>query len=132
MPEMIVASTETGLSLEIFLQQRMPAAPVAYLRKLLKDGKIRRSNDMDAALTAGERILLPDSRRLVALLAQSDKLALTILYENDHLLIVDKPSGLATHAGKGHEQDNLTLRVEALLNHRACYIPETVSPVAFK
>jgi RluA family pseudouridine synthase len=118
MPEMIVTTTEAGLSLESFLQQRLAAAPGAYLRKLIKDGKIRRSNDMDAALTVGERILLPDSDRLLALLAQSEKLALTILCETEQLLILDKPSGLATHAGQGHEVDNLTARVADLLKRR--------------
>jgi RluA family pseudouridine synthase len=118
MPEMIVTSTESGLSFEQFLQLRISAAPVAYLRKLIKDGKIRRSNDMDAALTAGERIILPDSRRLVDLLAQSVKQALTILYETEHFLIIDKPSGLATHAGQGHEEDNLTERVTGMLKRR--------------
>ncbi len=118
MPEMFVASDETGLSLENFLQQRVPAAPVAYLRKLVRDGKVRRSNDLDAALAMGERILLPHSRRLIDLLEQSEKLTLTILYETEQLLLVDKPSGLATHAGQGHEVDNLTARVADLLDRR--------------
>ena len=118
MPELIVTIAEAGLSLESFLQQRLSAAPGAYLRKLLKDGKVCRSNDMDAILTAGERILLPDSRRLVDLMEQSNKISVAILYESDHLLILDKPSGLATHAGQGHEADNLTARVADLLKRR--------------
>ena len=118
MPEMIVTVTESGLTLEDFLQRRIPAAPVAYLRKGIKDGKIRRGKDTDATLTAGERILLPDSRRLADLLVQSAKMTVAILYESDHLLIIDKPSGLATHAGQGHEEDNLTARVAELLKRR--------------
>lgn len=118
MPEMTVTTAEAGLSLEVFLQQRIAAAPVAYLRKLVKDGKICRSRDLAAAVVAGERIILPDSRRLVDLLAQSEKMSLTVLHETEQLLIIDKPAGLATHAGKGHEHDNLTARVEALLKRR--------------
>jgi len=118
MPEMIVTTTESGLSFEQFLQLRLSAAPVAYLRKLIKDGKIRRSNDMDAALTVGERIILPDSSRLADLLDQSEKLSVDILYESDQLLIINKPYGLATHAGQEHENDNLTVRVAGLLSRR--------------
>ena len=118
MAEMIVTTIEAGLSLEVFLQQRLAAAPVAYLRKLVKDGKICRSEDTAAALVADERIILPDSRRLVDLLAQSEKMALVILHETEQLLILDKPSGLATHAGQGHEEDNLTARVASLLQRR--------------
>jgi len=118
MPEMIVATTEAGLPLEAFLQQRLAAAPMAYLRKLVKDGKIHRSSAVSAAVVAGERIILPDSRRLLDLLAQSEKMELTILHETEQLLVLDKPSGLATHAGQGHEEDNLTSRVAGLLNRR--------------
>ena len=119
--ELSVSPADTGLTVAAFLQQRIPAAPVAYLRKLLKDGKICRFDDVvqgGELLAAGDCILLPDSRRLVDLLEQSDKMAVEILYESDQLLIVDKPSGLATHAGQGHEQDNLTARVEGLLRRR--------------
>lgn len=118
MPEMIVTTTEAGLSLESFLLQRLVAAPAAYLRKLIKDGKIRRSKDLDSLMAAGERILLPDSQRLADLLAQSEKLALTILCETEYFLILDKPACLATHAGQGHDEDNLTARVADLLKRR--------------
>jgi RluA family pseudouridine synthase len=118
MPEMIVTTSEAGLSLEAFLQQRIPSAPAAYLRKLLKDGKISCNRGGAAVLAAGERIVLPNSRRLLELLAQSEKLELAILWETEHLLIIDKPSGLATHAGQGHELDNLTARVADLLKRR--------------
>lgn len=118
MAEMIVTTIEAGLSLEVFLQQRLAAAPVAYLRKLVKDGKICRSEDTAVALVAGEKIILPDSQRLHDLLAQSEKMFLTILHETEQLLILDKPSGLATHAGQGHEEDNLTARVASLLQRR--------------
>lgn len=118
MPEMIVTIAEAGLLLETFLQQRIAAAPVAYLRKLVKDGKICRSEGFSTTLVAGERVILPESHRLVDLLAQSEKMSFTILHESPHLLIVDKPSGLATHAGQGHEEDNLTARVAGLLQRR--------------
>ncbi len=119
--ELIVAPADNGLTVESFLQQAIPAAPVAYLRKLLSGGKICRLDDAVQGgdlLTAGEVILLPDSRRLVDLLAQSEQMSVDILYESEQLLMVDKPSGLATHAGQGHEEDNLTARVTGLLRRR--------------
>jgi 23S rRNA pseudouridine955/2504/2580 synthase len=119
--ELIVAPADNGLTVESFLQQAIPAAPVAYLRKLLNGGKICRLEDAVQGgdlLMAGEVILLPDSRRLVDLLAQSEQMSVDILYESEQLLMVDKPSGLATHAGQGHEEDNLTARVTGLLRRR--------------
>ena len=43
-------------------------------------------------------------------------LALDILYEDDHLLVIDKPAGVATHPGPGHGSGTL---VNALL----AYLP---------
>ena len=42
------------------------------------------------------------------------ELALTIPYEDDDLLVVDKPAGLVVHPAYGHAQDTL---VNALLHH---------------
>lgn len=38
-----------------------------------------------------------------------------ILFEDEHLLVVDKPAGLVTHPGKGHESGTL---VNGLVGHR--------------
>ncbi|MFO7766481.1 MAG: RluA family pseudouridine synthase [Pelovirga sp.] len=119
--ELFVSPADTGLSVAAYLQQQLPAAPEAYLRKLLNDGKVRRLDQVvrgGELLSEGEQIILPDSRRLADLIEQSSKISVEILYESEHLLIVDKPSGLATHAGQGHGEDNLTVRVADLLKRR--------------
>ena len=121
MPEWIVTPEDAGCDLLEFLQRRVPAAPAAYLRQLLKAGRVRRAGTPLAGATvlaAGDEILLPASRRLQDLLVQSGRQDLVILHESAQILVVDKPAGLATHAGKGHEADNLTGRVEALLQRR--------------
>ncbi len=143
MPELTVSATEAGLSPEAFLQQRIPAAPVGYLRKLIKDGKIRLNGvhlQPDGRIAAGDRLTLPESRRLADLLQQSQRLAVAILYETGQFLVVDKPAGLATHAGQKHLHDNLTRRVEELLKNRGQHFMaapiqrldlETSGPVLF-
>jgi RluA family pseudouridine synthase len=120
-PEWIVTAEDAGCEPLEFLQRRVPAAPAAYLRQLLKAGRVRRADAPLAAATvlaAGDEILLPASRRLQDLLGQPGREDLVILHESAQILVVDKPAGLATHAGKGHEADNLTRRVEALLQRR--------------
>ena len=42
------------------------------------------------------------------------KIALTVLYEDKDLIVVDKPAGLVTHPGAGHSDDTLA---NALLHH---------------
>ena len=46
--------------------------------------------------------------------AEAQNIALVIVYEDDHLLIVDKPAGLVVHPAAGHPDGTL---VNALLHH---------------
>jgi len=123
MPEFIVDQNDQPLSLEQFLQQRIPAAPAAYLKQLVKKGKVtghRGPLAASATLQAGERIRLPDSARLLELL-EAELAApgpLEILYESREFLVVNKPAGVAIHAGEGHRQDNLAARASACLAAR--------------
>ncbi len=46
--------------------------------------------------------------------AVAEDLPLTIVYEDEHLLVIDKPAGMVVHAGPGHERGTL---VNAVLHH---------------
>ncbi len=123
MPDFIVSTDEASLTAKDFLHQHIPAAPLGYLRQLFKKGKVRiadKTIGADDSLTAGIKITLPDSSRLQELLhAPSEpRPKLEILYESREILVVNKPAGLAIHKGKGHERDNLTDRVTALMAER--------------
>ncbi|BCA79165.1 RluA family pseudouridine synthase [Desulfuromonas sp. AOP6] len=121
MPEYIVTPQENGLSPLCILKQRVPAAPIGFLRQLLRKGEVLRlcpAPSPDAPLAIGDRIVLPGSQRLAHLLEQPPEKTVDILYENDELLIAFKPSGLAMHRGVDHEEDNLVRRIERLLKKR--------------
>ena len=127
-----VAAEESGLPVIDFLQLRIPAAPQAYLRQLVKRGKVLRSAQplsLSDLLHGGDVLRLPDSGRLRELYATPAPLnqPVIVLYESREILVVDKPAGLAVHSSQGHEQDNLTNRVEALLSRRGDHF--SVAPV---
>lgn len=79
-------------------------------------------------VTVNERIEKPSYRvkpkdkivvELINVNHTSDKLIpldlkIPVIYEDDDLLVIDKPSGLVVHPAAGHKQDTL---VNALLNH---------------
>ncbi len=118
MPEFIVSETEAGLTVEQFLHQRIPSAPLAYLRQLLKKNRVKNPAGVLSAedpVALNERIQLPESNRLFELLASTvdSRPRLDVLYESREILIVDKPAGLAIHSSKDHERENLTDRVKA-------------------
>lgn len=126
-----------------WLERQIPQAPAAYLRQLLRKGKVRRAGlplGEEALLQAGDRLTFPDSARLRELLAAPPPPTLTILLETERLLAVAKPAGLAVHRSLGHEADNLAARVQALLHERGCRFQvaplhrldlETSGPVLF-
>lgn len=123
MVKFCVEQDETGLSVGDFLQRRIPTAPGAYLRQLLKKGKVAGAGgtlSADHQLRLGEEVFLPESARLCELLAAPRPVsgALTILYESREILVIDKPAALAIHSSLGHEGDNLTVRVEQRLQAR--------------
>ena len=45
---------------------------------------------------------------------QGEKIALNVIFEDAHLIVIDKPSGLVTHPAPGHETGTL---VNALIGH---------------
>jgi len=123
MMTLTVEPTEAGLEILDFLQIRIPAAPPAYLRQLLKKGKVLGTDgplSAGAKLAAGVQVQLPTSERLQELLEApaATTTDVQILFESREILIVDKPAGLAIHSSVGHEKDNLATRVAELLARR--------------
>lgn len=129
MPEWILNETDQQRPPLEMLRCRLPGVPAAYLRQLLRAGKVLldgRPLAEQAPRCAGSRLRLPDSCRLKELLAAAPLLP-EILLETPQLLVVLKPAGLAVHRGVGHEEDNLVRRVESLFKLRGA--PFSAAPV---
>jgi 23S rRNA pseudouridine1911/1915/1917 synthase len=80
---------------------------------LVKDGRGRVRSKAGDKLEAVERLAvqLPSA---VPAEPQAEALPLNIRYEDEHLLVVDKPAGMPVHPGPGHSSHTL---VNALLAH---------------
>jgi RluA family pseudouridine synthase len=132
MPTLTVKSSEQQLTVLEFLQRRIPAAPRAFLRQLLKKGRVLGETGPLAEqdqLPSGATLRLPDSGRVRELLVAAPPASaqVRILFESRETLVADKPAGLAVHAGVGHEQDNLTCRLKGLLAERGDRF--TIAPI---
>jgi len=103
--------------LDIFLTACLPEFSRSRLQGLIKDGFVRvdgaaatkpsRSLGLGAAVEV--RIPPPTPSRLVG-----EAIPLDILFENDDLLVVNKPAGMVVHPSPGHEAGTL---VHAVLGH---------------
>src|SRR5580693_6636802 len=102
--------------LDKFLCEKFPAASRGALQRLIEEGRIR-VNSQTVKPThhphAGEKIEVnwPDAKPAAA---QPEEMPLEILFEDDSLLVLNKPAGLVVHPSAGHEEHTL---VNALLHH---------------
>ena len=94
--------------LESFLRTLMPQASAGYCRKLIRNGAARLNDTLaapDTFLSLGDRVTLKESAATSSLLA-GDRPALDILYEDDQIVVVNKPPGLPMHQ-TAEQEDNL-------------------------
>jgi len=104
MPEEIVlAPDEAPKKLENFLKKRFP---VGYVRKLFRKSGIRLNGKHpkpDEVVRAGDRIVFYIPFETSAAPPRPGKAVarVEIIFEDNSLLILDKPAGLAVHGGSG-------------------------------
>ena len=111
-----VETTLPAVRLDTFLRGKFPAASRGALQRLIEGGHIRVDGRTVKATHhphAGERIdiVWPEP---VSAVAQPEDLPLDILFEDESLLVVNKPAGLVVHPSAGNEAHTL---VNALLFH---------------
>ena len=75
------------------------------------DGKVVKTASFKVAEGAGFAIDMP---QVAPLAAEAQEIPLTIVYEDAHLIVVDKPAGLVVHPAAGNMDGTL---VNALLHH---------------
>jgi 23S rRNA pseudouridine1911/1915/1917 synthase len=107
------------IRLDKFLAERLPDVSRSAVQRLLAQGQVTVNSELVKAsykVQAGDRVVvhLP-SRQEPQLVAE--EIPLTLVYEDEHLLVVDKPAGMVVHPAPGHSGGTL---VNALL----AYVPE--------
>ncbi|HEY9873014.1 MAG TPA: RluA family pseudouridine synthase [Candidatus Obscuribacterales bacterium] len=112
------ASEETGaFRLDSWLASQLPDLSRSRIQKLISQGCVQINGEnctsKDTKVKLGDRIhvTIPDVEQSQM---QPEAIPLDILYEDDSLLILNKPAGLVVHPSAGHEAGTL---VNALLAH---------------
>ena len=112
-----VPPTLGGLRLDQALARLFPQYSRNRLQAWLKSGHITvdgRRLDANRAVAGGERIELRPPRVPDAAAPQAQRMPLKVVFEDAHLIVIDKPAGLVVHPGAG--QPDRTL-LNALLAH---------------
>jgi 23S rRNA pseudouridine1911/1915/1917 synthase len=114
--DLVVPANEAKLRLDQFLAKRLPEFSRSRLQQLIRDGFVRLNNATVRPrhiVRAGDKIELtePPLEKIETL---PEQISLEILFEDDDLIVINKPAGLVVHPGAGHREHTL---VNALLNH---------------
>ena len=105
-----------GMRLDAALARMFPEHSRSRLQAWLKQGLIRldgAAGDAKRKVLGGERI---DFRAVppAPTFAAAEDIALSVVFEDDDLIVIDKPAGLVVHPGNGNESGTL---MNALLHH---------------
>src|SRR5512135_2664225 len=112
-----IATEDAGQRLDRVLAARIPALSRSRLKTLILGGQVtvaaRTVRDPAAHVNSGETITVtmppPEDTK-----PAGEEIPLNIVYEDDALIVIDKPPGLVVHPAVGHAKGTL---VNALIAH---------------
>ncbi len=105
-----VADDGAGQRVDNFLTKVLKGVPKSHIYRILRSGEVRVNKGRvgpDARLAVGDVVRVPPVRTATPVETRPsprharDGLKVPILFEDDALIVVDKPSGLAVHGGSG-------------------------------
>jgi len=106
-----------GLRVDAALARMFPGHSRSRLQGWLKEGLIRVDGAVASAsrkVLGGERIEFAAVPPAPTFSAAAEDIALSIVFEDDDLIVIDKPAGLVVHPGNGNPSGTL---MNALLHH---------------
>jgi len=115
---LVVPENETKVRLDRFLANKLPEYSRSRLQQLIRGGFVRLNGAPTRPrhlVRSGDKIELTEPP-LEKIDNQPEPIPLEVLFEDEDIIVINKPPGLVVHPGAGHRQHTL---VNALLSHCA-------------
>jgi 23S rRNA pseudouridine1911/1915/1917 synthase len=112
----VVSEDQEGERIDKYVSFLVEDVSRSYLQKLIKDGRVTvqgKTVRSSYQVKAGDEIRL-DLPEAQVLTVEAENIPLDILYEDDDVLVVNKPKGMVVHPAAGHATGTM---VNALLYH---------------
>ncbi|HUF24802.1 MAG TPA: RluA family pseudouridine synthase [Vicinamibacterales bacterium] len=105
-----------GLRLDHFLASVVPDISRSQLQRLIRDGRVRAEglHVKPGAIVHEGLVVDIDVPAPAPSSVAAEAIPLTVLHDDEDLVVVDKPAGMVVHPGAGHREGTL---VNALLHH---------------
>ncbi len=107
----------SAVRLDKLIAEKCPGLSRTYAKKLIVDGYITLNDQVTKAslkLSVGDRVNITIPPTTPSPLS-AEAIPLDIIYEDEDLLVIDKPAGLTTHPAPGHPSHTLVNAVLARL-----------------
>lgn len=136
MKEIVAGKNDAGQRLDKFLSKKFRNLPFSMMYKLIrkKDITVNRSRTKENYIVCENdliRIFAPDDvldekapKRSVA------RADISVVYEDENIIIVDKESGLLVHSDDNEDGDTLIDRITAYLIKKGEFVPESENSFA--
>ena len=113
---LFVIQEDQQMRLDKYLAEQFPEQTRSYLQKLIKEGGVLvngRSVKTGYQLSCGDEVCvnIPEPKELDV---EPQKMELDIVYEDEDVILINKPKGMVVHPAPGHTKDTL---VNGLLYH---------------
>jgi 23S rRNA pseudouridine1911/1915/1917 synthase len=112
-----VDAAQAGMRLDRFLAEALPKLSRTRIQALISDGRVERAGATVASTSqrvkSGDRFTIYEPPPQPAK-PEGQDIALTVVYEDSDLIVIDKPAGLVVHPAPGNPDRTL---VNALIAH---------------
>ncbi len=112
---LVVDTNSAGQRLDNYLMRHLKGVPKTHIYRIIRSGEVRINkgrSSADTRLNAGDCVRLPPLRvsgrateKALLLREQMSSAApareFTVLFEDEHILAINKPAGVAVHGGSG-------------------------------
>ena len=113
--ELVASPSDSGTRLDRFVAAQCPELSRTRVQELIESGLVlvegKAAKGGSLRLRGGEKITVEVTGR-PPIVAEAEAIPLDVLYEDEDVIVINKPAGMTVHAGAGHASGTL---VNALL-----------------
>ena len=129
--EFSVDKADIGKRIDIFLSKNLNRITRSYIKKLIKEKKLKINNQL--ILTPATKVKIND--KISFLINKKDesvlkpkKIKLNIVFEDSDILIINKPKGMTVHPGAGNLENTLANALAYKYKKKLSNISGTLRP----